>query len=272
MKLLAGKFCGFVTLEVLMALTIIVMTISSVLLLTSSSQLGLVNTQTNQQALYLAKLQLETAKAKAEANFYDATLTDSTTTDDGYVKTLTYTDPIGDSLHKRITSSVQWGSGTISITSDITNLNTSDTCNIALAVQWKNPTSSVIRTKDLMQSVTQDSSQGLGIADMKLSNAILYVAANATPASDATKSDFYLFSVPENPTQILSYVSRVATAENSINAIAIATKENRQYAYVATAKANCGSGVHCPQFQAIEVTDPHRPTVISAANLTMPTM
>src|ERR1035437_7932792 len=102
-----NKNNGIATLEMLIAMTIIVMAISTVIMLVFGSQSTSVASQTNQEALYKAQKQIEDARATARANF-DSVVTIAPSNDGIYTKSVTVTSS-ADGLTKQITSLVIWG-------------------------------------------------------------------------------------------------------------------------------------------------------------------
>ncbi len=98
---------GFATLEILLAMTIIVMAISTILPLVSGGQSVSVSSQTDQEALYKAQDLLENARAISRSDF-GSVITTSITNDDIYQKQ-TVVDPTSvTQCGKNVKSNVSW--------------------------------------------------------------------------------------------------------------------------------------------------------------------
>ena len=100
-KFIAGQS----TLEVLIAMTIIVIGITSVITVFFGGQALIIDTQLEQQAVYLARQELEIARATARDNFSNLTNSSSTTAD-GFTKEIIVEEI--DDYTKKITSKTSW--------------------------------------------------------------------------------------------------------------------------------------------------------------------
>src|SRR3989344_4945790 len=98
---------GFVTLEILMALAIMVMVISVMMPMVSGGQSFSVSSQVNQEALYKAAALLEDARARAHSDFN--LVNPIASVQDGiYQKSLDVTVNPLDFFQKTVTSTVAW--------------------------------------------------------------------------------------------------------------------------------------------------------------------
>ena len=272
---------GIATLEILIAMTLIVFSISATLPLVFSGQSTSVDSQTNQEALYKAQALLEDGRATGfnSVNAITATL------DGIYTKNRTVVPDINNSDIKTVTSNVLWNNGKqqyVSLSTILTDpFSAAGICNPTVSLGWDHPQAYAFDSAiDLAQQATGNSSNGLGIADVKILRHKMYIAAEYT-ANDS--NDFYVFGLTSNPMQTPSYLGRTNTVGRSnhyaLHSVAVGVSGNRLYAYVANAInfnfTTCVDANLCPQFQIIDVTpDPVtgavNPTIVPTGNLKMP--
>ncbi len=137
---------GSSTLEILIAFSILVISLAAVITVVFGNQTVSANTQTATEALYRAKAMLETARAAARADFYGLSATSSTET----VGPLTYTKSLAVAdtapFTKQATSTISWSEGgrNLSVTlgtlfTDALGDLTGDTCNPTLSGDWSTP-------------------------------------------------------------------------------------------------------------------------------------
>lgn len=254
-----GKLnAGVITLELLIALVIIIVSVTTVILLVFGSQNTTVATITNQEALYKAQEQIEIARATARANFSDPTL-DPGTQSSSDVSGITYSKNLTvstvDEFTKKITSLVNWPSGSISLLTLLTDWKADgNTCKQSLSGDWSNPVHyDFASDKDLFPS---GSSNGLSISDIKVYKGRLYLTASNTANNGAT---FYIFSLPANPSVVPTYLGSIDNAGSvgaGLNAVVI----HNDWAYVANSYAGsnmtCTEAANCAEVQVINVNDP----------------
>lgn len=231
---------GISTLEMLIALSIIIIALSSVSVIVFGGQLLLVDSQTNDEALYKAKSELEQALSQ---NFY---ILDSKSpfNDDIYTKELRV-DWI-DEYIKKIISRATWNIGSrpqkIELATIITNPEGSirgDTCNPQITGDWSDP--QILGFGDF------SSPEGATDIDSRLKKVYL-----TTNPSAANKPDFYIFDVsdPNPASHQLPQLSSLNTG-NGLEAVKI----SGNYAYVANRSINA-------QLQIIDISNPQNPSVI----------
>ncbi len=254
---------GIATLEILIAMVIIILAISAVALLVSGSQDSQVGSQTNQEALYKAQQQIETARATARNDFDSLSSQPSSPDPSGsitYNKSLTVTDI--DSFTKQITSLVQWGSKKVTLSTQVTDWKgAAGSCNPSLSSsekdRWKNPK---ITTFEFGKDLLGDASSGFPITDTQVIGKKLYVSVNNTNGNN--NGTFFAFRLTSDPTDQpvpLYNLDNALTVSEGLAAIAI----SGHYAYVANAytgsSASCSSGSNCSQLQVIDLKNPTSP-------------
>ena len=234
---------GIATLEMLIALTIITMVISSVILLVFGSQGTTVSSQTNQEALYKAQQQIERARATARADFNDSTLNPGTvTTYDTsgitYTKNLTVT-PSVDGLTKLITSLIQWGTNSVSLSTQVTDwFSAGGICNPTISGDWTQP-----------QGYGYfDFPSSKGASGVALKNNIAYVTSDP---SSASTDDFYTIDVSDPTLRPLTRLGHFSTTYG-LTDIATVITPTETYSYVSAHSATA-------QLLVIDVSNPNTP-------------
>lgn len=263
---------GLATLEMLLAMAILVSVISALAPVVWGGQDGATGSQTNQEALYKAKELLEISLAAARQdislvkNCDDATLTPCPgTTDNFYKRTLTVLAI--DSLSKQATATVSWQNHSVALSTIVTDTASAlGQCNLALAEDWQHPAHYDFNSYDLISAATGNHTDGLTITDIKIYRQKLYLAAGATANNGFT---LYIFSLPQSPDQMPSYLGGTDNALSlaaGLNALSIAPYQDKLYAYAASAytgaSASCAENNNCAQLQVFDVTDSAHPRLV----------
>lgn len=255
---------GFATLEMLLALTILVLSFSAVILVVFGNQSISVDAQTNDEALYKAQAALEEARAKAREDF-NSVLTTSTTTDPGgfYQERTIITDlsPCG----KDVTSRVFWNIETrlqrVELKSRLTSaqiaLDLGEDCDITEPGDddWRNPTT--LNSTDLLPAGNQAS--GLDVI-----NKIVYMSAGSAVWDDFFVLDARMTSETAPPV----IVGKVETGPG-LNAVDVAMDlgpSGEDYAFVANNKETPPYN----QLLVIDVTDINNPFLVTSASRSLP--
>jgi hypothetical protein len=238
---------GQSTLEILIALTIITVSISAVILVSFSNQSVSVDSQYHNQALYLAKKNLEEARAQSRQNFNSLVSTSST--EGVYLKEI-IVDNL-DVYKKKITSRISWQSDLlkpqkVELLTILTDWKSAmppdpnDSGGSGISGDWRNPKT--------LGSV--DLGPGNSATDLDVVNKIVYLTAEA---SAAAKPDFFIIDATDgqNP--------RVVSSLNTGNALN-AVDASGNYAYVANRDTNA-------QLQIINVSNLASPIVVSSLKL-----
>lgn len=243
----AGR-AGQSVLELLIALAIIVMSISAGISVFFGGQSLEFDARFSNRAMYLARALLEEARNKAKLNF--AELANSTTTDGEYTESLAVENI--DAYTKRITAKVSWqtdplrpqGVELVSILTDWRHVSPppdpNDTGGGGIAGNWQNP-----RT---LGSV--DLGPGNSATDLDVINKIVYITAEASASG---KPDFFVIDATNGQDPFV--VSSLNTGPG-LNAIDV----SGNYAYVANNQSS-------RQLQVIDVSNRSSPVVLFSATL-----
>lgn len=251
---------GIVVLEILIAMTIIIIAISSVSLLLFGDQSIFTGPQTHQEALYKARQVLEDAASSLKSDFdLDVSFLDSK--DGIYTKSLIII-PSSDESTKKIISEIKWGNNMqVKLSTVVADLNSLSLCSPFFSGDFKNPQHREYYSYDLISQATGNNSDGLSISDIKEYRGKLYVAANATSNNGYT---FYIFDLPEDIGQMPVYnggVDNSLSVSLGLNALAI----SNGYAYVANAytgsSVNCLENNNCAELQIININNPTNPFI-----------
>ncbi len=226
---------GFLTLEILIAMAVIILALGSVLLVSAGNQSLLVDSEISRDALNLAEQSIENEEALASKDFK---LVNPSTTSIA-IDPITYTKEISvttepDFFTKMVTAKISWA-GTFGRTQNITlntlltdfkNVVSGDTCNSNLTGNWTN--SSIKTTKQITDQVT----------DIDAYENKLYVTTNNSSANNPT---FHIYSIdtsdPDDPELNLDNEIDNDTNNTGLNALAIESNSFGSYAYVASASS-----------------------------------
>ncbi len=258
---------GFSTVEMLIAMAILIMIISAVILVSFGSQSLLVDSQTNSEALNKAQELLEEAQAKARKDY--KLVNPVAEFVDGIYKKKVDVATQPDFFTKKVTATVSWtGEGNrnldVQLSALVTNFENAvggDTCDSVLspnADAWENP--------QIKNSIT-DFAQLAGVSgvypitDVDAYEGKLYVTVGST--DNDTDPTFFIFNVsnPENPV-FLGKIDNADDVQSGLSAVAVDGK----YAYVATAR-EISADPAFGQLQIIDISNPLSPTVVYTLNL-----
>ncbi len=227
---------GISTLEMLIALAILVVSVSTVIAVVFGNQSITLDAELSNQALNRAQAVLEAARASARDNFLG--LSSATTTDTIYTKDLVVQDL--DQYTKKVTSRVSWQTESrlqkVELTTIVTDYHHAfgaDTCSQTLSGDWTDP--------QLLGSFTvSGGNQGTDI-DVFQKKAYLI-----TDSAVATSPDLYILNVTDsaNPAQLS--VLNTGPGLRAIRAIG-------NYAFVANSSINA-------QLQVLGISNPSSPS------------
>jgi len=258
-----GKYKrGVATLEILIAFTILMLSLTAVILVVFGNQSISIDTQTNSEAVSKAQAVMEIARALSRQDF-NAVTSIAATPDDIYQKSLNVVSV--DASTKQVTAIVSWISMGRSLsvrqTTLFTNPTAGNTCSATLSGDWTNPQHYDFSTTDLISPASGNNSNGLSISDVKAYRQKLYMIAATT---GNFKNTFYIFDLPANPSQMPTYLGSMdnaAATDDGLSALAVFGN----YAYVANAHdANfqtCSQSSTCAQLQIIDITNSSAPAV-----------
>ncbi len=258
----------------LVALTLIIISISAAILMSFGNQSTLVDSQTYSEAAYIAQSFLDKVRIDSRVHFqsvYPKTLPEIDIYKDNKLEVSNW-GPYG--FVKKISAGVKdWNidprneyvqlATLVSNYERLLNLN-SDDCSQTLTGDW-----SQIEHYDFQSAeiIPGNNADGIAITDLKVFNQKLYVAVFEPTSTNS--STFYIFDLPENPSQTPIFRGRCDNSSSvtvGLNSVIIAPNGNKLYAYVANAYAsasvNCLENHNCAQVQVIDVTDPSNPTAV----------
>lgn len=234
---------GQMLVEVLLALMIIVMAVSSVTAVYFGGRSLLSDAQIEDVALNYARQDLENVKSSAQSNF--AGLVSASSTAGNFLREQIITSI--DSYTKKAVCRVSWSvnpsrTANVELSAIITDWRGyvktgGDTGGGGLTGNWKNPTT--------LGSV--DLGPGNSATDLNVRNKIVYITS---VASDNKKPDFYIVDATNGQSPVI--VSSLDTGPG-LNAVAL----GGHYAYV----ANSDNGA---QLQVIDITTPTSPVLITS--------
>lgn len=222
---------GFITLEILIAFSVIILSLSAVAALIFSSQNIALNSQLNSEAVLIARDLLESAEADAAQDFNLLNST-ATTTEGIYRKTLNVEQI--DFYTKIVSSSVEWIANnkkqTVGLTTLVANREgfmTADTCNSSLKGDWKNPKTVNFDFAELVQ----DTGTAYPITGIDAYQGKLYVVTNN---SSVNKENFFVFDIKNPQLPVLTgKIDNDLINNTGINALTIFG----HYAYIASASS-----------------------------------
>ncbi len=261
---------GFATLEILLAMTIIVMAISTILPLVSGGQSVSVSSQTDQEALYKAQDLLERARADARQDFNLVNPIGPIfpTPPDIYTKSLTVTVNPSDFFTKVVTSIVSWigenGQNlSASLSTVLTNpsaVNGGDTCSSVLVGDWTSPQ---IVSYEFGKDMVGDPNSGFPITSIQVFNEKMYVTINNTHSNNF--ETFFILDTSNSP--LIPVI--LGKLDNSPGVISEGLKsvaiDGKNYAYVANAydssPGNCLENHNCAQLQIIDISNSSSPSI-----------
>jgi Tfp pilus assembly protein FimT len=260
---------GFSTVEIVIAMAILIIVVSGVVFLVSSNQNILVDSQTNSEAITIAQRELESMQALARKDF--RLVNDKEETEDIYEKIIKV-ERESSPFIKKVTSIVKWKGPNnreqkVELSSLVTNFENAvggDTCDSMISGDWKDPD---VDTIDLGVSHP--------ISDIDAHKNRLYVTVDSSP-----DSTLFIYNIENHDSPVFLGSLDTSSVSSGPNAITVATSSNGNFAYIAnsyganfsTCQAkpyNPPTPSNCAQLQVVDVTDPVNPTV--ALNFLVPT-
>lgn len=271
---------GFSTLEMLMAMFILVLTLTAVVGVSFGNQSMIIDSQTNAEALNIAQGLLEKAQADSRKDFNLVNPVEAVTSADGFTSKVDVMQQAGDYFTKLVTATVEFPEdngrqGKTELSTLVTNFNNAvggDTCNSAIPSHWMpgSPDNYSLNPIDLLAGSGLPADT-YPITSLDSYRNFLYVAASNTLTGD--DRTLFIFDI-SNPGQRPVYKGSVDNSSSTkigINAIKVAGN----YAYAASAiEANfnttapdvpcnneAGTNASCGQLQVIDASIPENPQV-----------
>ncbi|HUD03079.1 MAG TPA: hypothetical protein VMR46_03675 [Candidatus Paceibacterota bacterium] len=241
---------GFSTIEMLVAMTVMLLVLGAALLLSFGSQSLLLDSAGNTEALSIADEILGNEEELAHKDFNLVVPVISTTT----IDSTTYTKSVAvltqnNSLTKKVTIAVSWvgeygRAEQVSLSTYVTDFEdafSSDTCDTELAGNWAAPV--VANAIQNFAQLVGDASGTYTLTDIKAHQGKLYVTASN---SSSAKETFFIFSLTNNTPTLLSKLDNDAKHNTGLAAVAL----SNNYAYVA-------GGLSSNQLQIIDISNPN---------------
>lgn len=279
---------GFSTLEILLAMTILVLTITSVTLTSFGGQSMQIDAETSTEALHEAQSGLEYMQTLARKDFQLVTPTSSLAS----IGAITYhksivisTTTYPDYATKEITSTVSWTGENnrpehVTLSALVTNFDHArggDTCDSVLSGNWSAPVIVNNAVNELSQ-LTGTSSGANVVTSVDAYKGKAYLTVSG--AQYKTDPRLFVFDIQKlktDPTH--SLLGKLTTATNTATygmyAVHVAEgPAGRTYAYVANDyQANwnsCSSYHNCAQISVVDVTNPSGMTLASSTYYKLP--
>jgi Tfp pilus assembly protein PilV len=274
---------GFSTLEMMIAMSVMVITLSAVVLTSFGTQGMLIGGETNAEAMKRAQALLENVQQQARKDFNLVNPVPETV--DGIYTTSVEVTPwnLDPYTTKKVTVFVTWTDDkhvprSLKLTTLLTNFTQAvgaNTCSSALFGNWTTPQ----KTDYQFDSTSLLSGTGITgsytIGDIDVYQGKLFTVMSGTSVN--TSPTFFVLSTtsPSGKPQYLGSVDNSSTVSGGLNAVAVAG----DYAYIANGyganfwngTTGCLSGPSCAQLQIIDVK-PTSPTYLQVrANFLVPT-
>ncbi len=254
LKLKIGHQSGFSTLEMLISLVVMTLTLTAVILVTFSNQSTSVSSQTNDEAIAKAQEQIESIRALARQDINlaqgcdDSSATKCSGTVDPYYNRKIIVSDI-DSFSKNVTSQVTWSTGSsnpqqVELKTIVTNWSSvagSNNCDPNLSGDWKHP--QLLGHADFQGSA--------GGTDIDVTGKKAYITSDPTSSG---QEDFYIYDISDsnNPVQL--------GKKNTGPGLA-AIRVIGKYAYVADIST-------VAQLQVLDISTPGTPTIVASLDVT----
>ncbi len=265
---------GSITLELLIAFTVLIINITAVMLVINNNQSFSTEIEMNSGAIYQASSMMEGVVIQSKFDFN--LVNPIPFFENGIYKNGLLVDQI-DFFTKKISSKVIWKNTSgyeqkieiVRILTNIEAIDGGDTCSSVLIDpnDWKIPNYHNFSSVNFSGL----NSNGIKISDLDVFNNKLYVTALNTINSN--NNTFFIIDLPNDINQSPIYLSGLDNNLNSISGLN-AIKVSKNYAYVANAYIGSSSGCiqnnNCAQLQVIDISDPSNP--ILSANLKIPTI
>ena len=242
---------GAGTLEMLVATSVLLMSITGVIIVVFGNQSLAVDIQTNQEALKKAEYLLEEVVAASQENF--SSVSSETETDDIYTKELRVTDST--SCRKEVVARVSWTTDTRALAVELVSTMT----DIAGTLLVGGDCDASPPTGDWSSPQTLghiDAGPGNEATGIDVFNKIVYLTAEA---SDPAKDDFFTIDAADGASPVILASLNTGPGLNAVDT-ARDPVTGARYAYVANNDTSS-------QLQIIDVTDPSSPVLVSSSDL-----
>ena len=270
MKQIQPHNTGFSTLEMLIAMTLIILTLSAVTLTSFGNQSVIVDGQLDAEALNSAQELLEGVQTLARKDFNLVNPTSTTETIGAMIYSKNISVVQSDFFTKQITANVSWigehnRAQKVALSTLVTNFDNAqggDTCSSVLIGDWTAP--HIVNAVTELSLLTGTTTGANVITSIDAYKGRVYVTVNA--AQFKTDPRLFIFdsaTLKTDPTH--SLLGKVTTATNTaiygMYAVHVSDgPQNHLYAYVANDyQANwsaCPAYYDCAQLSVVDVTNP----------------
>ena len=269
-KLARKKNLGFSTVELMIAMAIMILVLTAVVLVLFSNQSFSIDSQTSSEAMKLAQGLLEEQQALGRKDF---NLVNTTTpiVDGIYTKNVNV-ELLPDFLTKQATALLNWKNErgidkTLELTTLISNFDSpvgANTCNSNLTGDWQDLEIENVGQTDLA-TLIGDPSGTYTITDLDAYKEKLYVTAGQT--TNPTDDTLFIFDISDGTDpDFLGSIDNAPGVNSGLNAVRVsedpASSPIKTYAYVASntlanySTCNPTTDSACGQFYIFNVTNP----------------
>ncbi len=262
---------GFSTLEMLIALALIVTSISAVISVAFGNQSISVDAQTNDEALAKAQELLENARANARLDF-NLVNPIPEAPDDIYQKSLEVVS-LPDFFTKRVAGKVTWEGEPnrdlyVELTTLVTNpeaLSGGDTCSSVLEGDWTDPQKTEY---EFGSEILGDTSSGFPITSIQAFQGKMFVTVNNSHGNN--DGVFFILDISDQSIKpaLIGGLDNSLSVSEGLNDVAV---DGGSFAYVANAydssPGTCDADHNCAQLQIINISNPTNPTLVKNMKL-----
>jgi len=240
---------GSATLEILIAFTVLALSLGAVILMSFSNQTIAIDNETNIEAITKSQELIEKARADAREDFNLVNPVTSTETSGS----LTYTKNLAVEqvglFSKKVTSTISWQRPGRTLSIVLSTLLTNPqsvvgggTCSSVLSGDWKNP---VMTYYEFGKDLLGDPSSGFPIGGIDVFDKKLYVVVNNSNGNNFP--NFFQFDLtnPSSPVLVPPGIDTDTSVKTGLNGVVVAGN----YAYVAK-----GLGPSSGQLQVIDIS------------------
>lgn len=261
---------GFSTIELLIAMTIVVLALSAVILVSFGNQSLATDSQTAAEAQHKAQelIEMEQANARFDFNLVNPLPVPPATfiQDDIYKKKVDVTNPLDPITHlpdyftKKVTATIIWTGDhnrteNVSLSTLVTDPSATgggSACSSVLSGDWTNPQK---REYEFGSEILKDTSSGFPITSIQAFDHRLYVTVDNDNGNNP--GTFFILDISnpaQKPVLLTPPLWDNSPVGRGLNAVAV---DGGKYAYVANAYgapfSTCAQGVSCNQMQVIDI-------------------
>src|SRR3989344_1332633 len=254
---IVGTESGFSTLEVLIAMVIMILTMTAVILVLFGGQTLTTDAQTNQEAIYKAQEWLERARGSASLDF-DSVDAIPPTNDDIYTRELVIDTSRSTNCKKEVISKVTWNASPtrpqlVELTTDFSN------ASLAFQLAGDCPTNPPIGTgNDLTEVFSINEPTSGETTGLDVLRKFVYLGLDSSPG-------FIIFNAASPSSAFKINVTNGFSLPNRVNEIDAADhpSDGKTYAYI----ANDNTVAQFWQLLVVDVTTKNAPVTVASESL-----